>query len=72
MGWSQFFFYCFHFFCFGLSVHLLGFGKWTHHLLLQDEGPRWPKVTCPWQVNSNVKARSGPWGQLAALSHKGC
>lgn len=62
---------------FRLSIYLLGFGKLTQHFLPQDEGPHWPKVTGPWQVNSSVKARSDsqaggstkPHRTVAALSH---
>lgn len=53
---------------FTLLIYLLGFGKLTQHFLPQDEGPHWPKVTCPWQVNSNVKSKFRSTRQVVALS----
>lgn len=72
MTWSQFFFHCFHFFpsFFGVLIHLLGFGKLIQHFLPQEKGPHWPKVTCPWQVNSNVK--KGSWQHWATQDGDCC
>lgn len=65
VSWSQF---CL-FVCMASLCHLLGFGMLIQNLLPKDESPHWPTVTCPWQVNSNVKASSDQQGQLVALSH---
>ena len=52
-----------------MLIHQLGFGKLIQQFLPEGEGPHWLKVTCPWLVNSKVKARSHHQGQLVALSH---
>lgn len=51
----------------GVLIHQIGFGKLIQHFLPQEEGPHWLKVTCPWQIHTNVKGRSDHQGQAAIM-----
>lgn len=48
-------------------MHQIGFGKLIQHFVPQEEGPHRLKVTCSWQVLSNIKGRSDHQGQADSM-----